>query len=325
MNITHLYTPIIRSRENRADENPTKRDESPSPFQRNYLPAWLLLFAVIAFAFISFILGCAVRLHLLGRINNTINNDGVPAQYEDGESVPELLRLDGVRPNNSLYANLIHYEALVHPAMVSHPNPRRVAIVARGKGLLLREVLKYKTVTDVVQLDVGRDFLSEWSNCSDLAGSGVDSCFDDPRARTQSANAFEWFINNFAIIDGGSKKGNAQDDRDEKRQDLFDVVIMDVDQLRLDSVFIQSLYNSIDENGVYAVQLGTSPRASDLTDKAGVFKEMLEEAGFESMHIYEDVSTHDYVSLSCSYIMFNLTSPQNWNHEICCFNTCWFV
>ena len=285
MKVGHRCTPLLCLNESRADENPKRRIN---------LPAWFLILGIISPAVISFILGCAVRLHLLGRIDRNINNGGAIKGNDDSELDRVLFQLDdAVQRNNLLYKNFLHhYETLVHPAMVSHLNPRRVTIVARGnKGVLLHEVLKHKTVVKVVQLDVGRDILNEWSNCSDLAESEVDSFFDDPRARSQFANALEWFIRQFAIMNGDSKEENTQDSiYHGELQELFDVVIMDIDQLRLDSLFIQSLYNSLNINGVYAVRLGNSPRGSDLVDKAGMFKKMLEDAGFESMHVYEDVS-----------------------------------
>jgi spermidine synthase len=35
------------------------------------------------------------------------------------------------------------YAALVHPAMITHPNPKRVAIIGGGEGATLREVSRF--------------------------------------------------------------------------------------------------------------------------------------------------------------------------------------
>ncbi len=40
----------------------------------------------------------------------------------------------------------IYHEALVHPAMILHPAPRRVLIIGGGEGAVIREVLKYPMV-----------------------------------------------------------------------------------------------------------------------------------------------------------------------------------
>jgi len=38
----------------------------------------------------------------------------------------------------------IYHEAMVHPAMLLHPHPRRVLIMGGGEGATAREVLKHK-------------------------------------------------------------------------------------------------------------------------------------------------------------------------------------
>ncbi len=48
----------------------------------------------------------------------------------------------------------IYHESLVHPAMVLHPNPRRVLILGGGEGATLREVLKHDSVEEAVMVDI---------------------------------------------------------------------------------------------------------------------------------------------------------------------------
>ncbi|PNV77560.1 MAG: spermidine synthase, partial [Thermoproteota archaeon] len=49
----------------------------------------------------------------------------------------------------------IYHEVLVHPAMLTHPNPRNILIIGGGDGGALREVLKHPSVerVDLVELD----------------------------------------------------------------------------------------------------------------------------------------------------------------------------
>jgi len=49
----------------------------------------------------------------------------------------------------------IYHEALVHPALLTHPNPQKIVIIGGGDGGALREVLKHPTVSRVtlVELD----------------------------------------------------------------------------------------------------------------------------------------------------------------------------
>lgn len=73
----------------------------------------------------------------------------------------------------------IYHEALVHPAMTAHPNPRRVLILGGGEGATLREILRHPTVERATMVDIDgelvdlcRQHLPEWHQ----------GAFDDPRA-----------------------------------------------------------------------------------------------------------------------------------------------
>ena len=91
-------------------------------------------------------------------------------------NVGKALILDG-KIQSSEYDEWIYHESLVHPVMIAHPNPKRVAILGGGEGATLREVLRYEVEKAVmVDLDkkvieVARKYLPEWHRGS----------FDDPR------------------------------------------------------------------------------------------------------------------------------------------------
>jgi len=53
----------------------------------------------------------------------------------------------------------IYHETLVHPAMITHPNPRNVLILGGGEGATLREVLRHATVQKVVMVDIDEEFV----------------------------------------------------------------------------------------------------------------------------------------------------------------------
>ncbi|MCS7165232.1 MAG: hypothetical protein RMJ51_03010 [Candidatus Calescibacterium sp.] len=74
----------------------------------------------------------------------------------------------------------IYHETLVHPAMILHPNPRKVLIIGGGEGATLREVLKYKSVEQVIMVDIDEElhkivleYLKEWHQNS----------FQNPKAK----------------------------------------------------------------------------------------------------------------------------------------------
>ena len=130
--------------------------------------------------------------------------------------------LDGVIQSTSNDMEAYH-EALVHPAMYAHPDPRKVAIIGGGEGATLKEVLKHSTLEKVQMIEIdekmvssSKKFIPKWSDCSDIVGS-EEWCGDDPRADLFYEDALAWFIDRY------SENGKLADKEHEK----FDVIIMD--------------------------------------------------------------------------------------------------
>eukprot|EP00539_Tryblionella_compressa_P016361 CAMPEP_0178849840 /NCGR_PEP_ID=MMETSP0746-20121128/20175_1 /TAXON_ID=913974 /ORGANISM="Nitzschia punctata, Strain CCMP561" /LENGTH=749 /DNA_ID=CAMNT_0020515109 /DNA_START=81 /DNA_END=2330 /DNA_ORIENTATION=+ len=203
----------------------------------------------------------------LGSYQRSLSNDH---SYESLH--PELFEpdrivfLDGLLQSRRV-GDAAYHEALVHPTLFAHPNPRRVAIIGGGEGATLREVLKHNTVEEVVMIEIdevmvnfSREFLSEWSNCSDLAGR-ADSCFEDPRTTLYCEDAFRWFKDHFS-------KPLSQESGE-----LFDVIIMDaldpqglqdiVEALYTDDEFYQALFNGLSSDGILISQVGEGSWSDD--------------------------------------------------------------
>ena len=131
-----------------------------------------------------------------------------------------LVFLDSILQSRR-FGEVAYHEALVHPALFTHDNPRRVVIIGGGEGGTLREVLKHQTVEEAIMVEIDQDmvdasrqYLAEWSDCSNLVGS-APSCFDDPRTKVVYTDAIQWFMDQY-----GGNKTVAEDD-------LVDVIIMD--------------------------------------------------------------------------------------------------
>jgi len=76
----------------------------------------------------------------------------------------------------------LYHEALVHPALLLHPDPKRVLIMGGGEGATSREVLRHSSVEQVVMVDIDREFVElcnrhipEWSG----------GAYTDPRHETR--------------------------------------------------------------------------------------------------------------------------------------------
>ena len=90
----------------------------------------------------------------------------------------KALILDG-RLQSAELDEFVYHEALVHPVMVAHPEPRRVMVMGGGEGATLREVLRHPGVAQAVMVDIDAELVNicrEW--LPDFHGGA----FDDPRA-----------------------------------------------------------------------------------------------------------------------------------------------
>lgn len=206
-------------------------------------------------------------------------------------SPDRMLFLDGVL-QSTLYGDAPYHESIVHPAMITHSNPRRVAIIGGGEGATLREVLKHSTVEEAVMIEIdagvvqlSKEHLPQWQDCSSISHheDAAEWCFDDTRASVRFEDAIAYFITNF---------GHAN----ENREKPYDIIIMDaldpnydidfVVELYTSDNYIQSLYNGLTSDGILVVQVGMAPSAKSPADEAGPFvnrskmKEKLTRAGF---------------------------------------------
>jgi spermidine synthase len=88
------------------------------------------------------------------------------------------LFLDGM-PQSAVADEFVYHEALVHPALVAHPEPRRVLIAGGGVGATLREVLRHPGVERATMVEIDGELLG-------LARTHLApmhrGALDDPRA-----------------------------------------------------------------------------------------------------------------------------------------------
>jgi len=213
-----------------------------------------------------------------------------------------IVYLDGVTQSSKNGLEPYH-EALVQPAMFAHPNPKKVGIIGGGECATLREALKHKTVEEVKMMEideemvqVSREHLPSWSDCSDLEGS-ADWCGNDERAEIYYGDALAWFNHRFSDTE--------RIDSPEFKEEPFDVLIMDAldpqddvpfaEVLYTNDAYLKSLYNALSDDGVIVLQLGISPKSNDpaesmaLSRRRAYLMSSMERVGFESLHVYDEI------------------------------------
>lgn len=84
--------------------------------------------------------------------------------------------------------NFIYHEMMVHPALFSHPDPRRVAIIGGGDCGSLREVLKHPGVEEAWQVEIDERV----TRASERFFPDLCSANDDPRARFEFTDGIAW-------------------------------------------------------------------------------------------------------------------------------------
>jgi len=147
------------------------------------------------------------------------------------------LVLDG-KIQSSEADEFIYHETLVHPAMLTHPQPERVFIAGGGEGATLREVLAHKTVKKAVMVDIDEEVVSL---CRRLLPSWHQNAFDDPRTELHFIDARKYL---------------------EESSDKFDVIIIDlVDPLEQGPArllytqeFYQIVKQKLGPDGIMSVQ-----------------------------------------------------------------------
>jgi len=113
------------------------------------------------------------------------------------------LVLDG-KVQSTQADEFIYHDALVHPAMLAHPNPRRVLVIGGGEGATLREVLRHQTVERALMVDIDREIVEISRSLLPEFHAGA---FDDPRAELAFEDARRWL---------------------ETHDEVFDVIIIDL-------------------------------------------------------------------------------------------------
>ena len=93
--------------------------------------------------------------------------------FEFGRS----LVLDGKTQSTEL-DEFIYHESLVHPAMLCHPDPKRVFIGGGGEGGTLREALAHLSVESVTMIDLDSEVVEL---CRQHLPDHHQGSFDDPR------------------------------------------------------------------------------------------------------------------------------------------------
>jgi len=152
----------------------------------------------------------------------------------DTEEFGKVLVLDGAIQTTEK-DEFMYHEMLVHPALIKHPDPKKVLIIGGGDGGSVREVLKHETVEEVNLCEIDEEviFVSEKYFPS-------VSC----KLRDEKVKIF--------IEDGNQFL--------QERKNYYDVIIMDSSdpvgpaEVLFQESFYRKVKKSLKENGIMVAQ-----------------------------------------------------------------------
>src|SRR4030042_3664010 len=144
-----------------------------------------------------------VQIHSIKQVLYSGRTEFQSVDIVDSAEFGTCLVLDG-KIQSSECDEFIYHEALVHPAMLSHPNPETAFIAGGGEGATLREVLCHKSLKKVVMVDIDQQVVEI---CRRSLPTIHQNSFDDPRAEIRFTDARKYL---------------------EETNNTFDVIIIDL-------------------------------------------------------------------------------------------------
>lgn len=151
----------------------------------------------------------------------------------------KCLVLDG-RLQSTMADEFMYHEALVHPCMLAHPNPKRVFVVGGGEGATLREVLRHRSVKRALMVDIDREVVLK---CREFLPEFHQGSFDDARVELIFTDARRYL---------------------EENTETFDVILIDISEPVEEGpaylLFTREFYEVVEERlnrpGLIALQAG---------------------------------------------------------------------
>ena len=182
-----------------------------------------------------------IQIHSIKQVLYSGRTEFQSVEIVDSTSFGICLVLDG-KIQSSECDEFIYHEALVHPAMLSHPNPETVFIAGGGEGATLRDVLYHKSVKKVVMVDIDQQVVDI---CRRSLPAIHQNSFDDPRAEIHFTDARKYL---------------------EETRNKFDVIIIDLVEpleagpacLLYTQEFYQIIKSRLNHKGIMSVQSGAS-------------------------------------------------------------------
>jgi len=181
------------------------------------------------------------HMHGLKNVLYSAKTEYQQMEIMDTGSCGRCLVLDG-KMQSSERDEFIYHEILVHPAMLMHPEPKKVFVVGGGEGATLREILRHKTVEKALMVDIDKEVVM---SCKERLPEWHAGAFDDPRTELAFLDARRYL---------------------EETDERYDVIIIDISEpveegpayLLYTREFYEMVNTRLTDEGAIALQAGTT-------------------------------------------------------------------
>ncbi len=165
----------------------------------------------------------------------------------DTEEFGRMLVLDGM-VMTTIKDEFVYHEMVAHPALFTHPNPKRVLVVGGGDGGVIREVIKHPEVEQAVLVEIDGKVI-EYSKkyLPEIAGG-----LDNSRVDVQVADGYMHII---------------------ESKNQYDVIMVDSTEPvgpaapLFERGFYQGIYEALKDDGIFVAQTDNPWFKADLIQK----------------------------------------------------------
>ncbi|MBN3524425.1 polyamine aminopropyltransferase [Paenibacillus apiarius] len=174
---------------------------------------------------------------ITAKIRETFVNEQTPFQHLtmlDTEEFGRMLVLDGM-VMTTIKDEFVYHEMVAHPALVTHPNPKKVLVVGGGDGGVIREIMKHPSVEKAVLVEIDGKVI-EYSKkyLPEIAGE-----LDNPRVEVIVNDGYMHILNS---------------------KDEYDLIMVDSTEPvgpaapLFERGFYQGIYEALKEDGLFVAQ-----------------------------------------------------------------------
>jgi spermidine synthase len=147
------------------------------------------------------------------RMDRMLADEQTPYQHItifENEALGRVMLLDGAIMLTQFH-EFTYHEMLVHPALLAHPNPKRVLVVGGGDGGTLREVVKHPEVEEAVLCEIDQVVIDLSREHLPFVACGLDA----PKATLFVGDGLEYIRDHegefdVVIVDSTDPKGFAE-------------------------------------------------------------------------------------------------------------------